>query len=453
MDIDCQATRCFQSNLKMISFKNNQFPISPSLILSSFPPTAPVQVVAKDGPSQLPPVPLLLLSPLLRPLLLPQSPSSPTFTISLPSFSASLVTKLGQLLEQGAVKVESEEEAGELKEAAAVLGLPMENAQFVKTSQQGVFAGNGGFSQDHTKEKLLIPVDVNDIEPVKSSMKPVRVVLRGIAEANSCDLCGKKLMDRNASKMHMKIEHKEIHTQLENLCIKKVSNPTDATSISENCLGDFSDNLDDARESDKRRRDGHQRSSNATFPCILCNTKYRSKWNLKRHVRGKHAQANQDALLKLVDELEEIEADEEENGLNLEEEIQQCSQAISPRKDDAEEEEDDLPELLFDAAAQESLLCEPTDLENKSSKDNEILISEESCTETQIINAKPGDIFNVNPNDIICIGPAEDTEIDVGLSNVLESSTSADVECCLLCGAAPRHQYVLWEHYLRNHFR
>ena len=323
----------------------------------------------------------------------------------------------------------------------------MENAQFVKTSQQGVFAGNGGFSQDHTKEKLL--VDVNDIEPVKSSMKSVRVVLRGIVEGNSCDLCGKKLMDRNASKMHMKIGHKEIHTQLENLCIKKVSNPTNATSISENCLGDFSDNLDDARGSDKRQRDGHQRSSNDTFPCTLCNTKYRSNWNLKRHVRGKHAQANQDALLKLVDELGEIEADEEENGLNLEEEIQQCSQAVSPRKDDAEEEDDDLPELLFDAAAQESLLCEPTDLEDKSSKDNEIFISEE----TEIINVEPGDIINVDPNHVICIGPAEDTEIDAGLSNVLESSTSADVECCLLCGAAPRHQYVLWEHYLRNHFR
>ena len=63
--------------------------------------------------------------------------------------------------------------------------------------------GNEILSQNDIT-KLSSFVDVNDIEPVRSAMKPVRVVLRGIVEGDTCELCGQKLRDRNASKITSK---------------------------------------------------------------------------------------------------------------------------------------------------------------------------------------------------------------------------------------------------------
>ena len=127
---------------------------------------------------------------------------------------------------------------------------------------------------------------------------------------------------------------------------------------------------------------------------------------------------------------------------------------------------EDLPELLFEAAPEEILLLEPAALEEKLSENSDI--SNEELTNSgensidnipEIINVKPGPKLETvekhEANDIICIGPVdaqEDTE--ALLSNITAAeSTNIVVDCCMLCGFAPRHQYVLWEHYLRHHFR
>ena len=102
---------------------------------------------------------------------------------------------------------------------------------------------------------------------------------------------------------------------LTKLCIKKVLNPTDTTSPNENCLVDFSDNLADQKEIIPHSgqadaiKDELQRSPKAAYSCILCNTNHRSKKNFNRHVKSKHARANQDALLSLVDENESNKSD------------------------------------------------------------------------------------------------------------------------------------------------
>ena len=84
------------------------------------------------------------------------------------------MNKLGELLEQGAVKVANQEEADDLVKAADMLGVSIQNTQLIRSNRGEVLHGN-----DITR--LSSFVDVNDIEPVKSSMKHVRVVLGKIA--------------------------------------------------------------------------------------------------------------------------------------------------------------------------------------------------------------------------------------------------------------------------------
>ena len=398
---------------------------------------------------------------------------------------------------------------------AATLG---DKTQLIKSNQREVVVvgENNILSQNITKEKLSSCVDVNDIEPVKSAMKPVRVVLRGIVESNTCELCGHKFKDRNASKMHMRKKHREIHLKLTQLC-EKVLHPTD----NETCPVDFSNNIAEKRENTPEKgqgdsiKDEQQRSSNAVYSCILCDKNYRSQKNFNRHVRSKHARANQEALLNLTDTNEPGQNNDEklehehainkaqesiedettnvkdapcinktgERRVHFEEDIQHCSETAAekevapekgvvedhedalPAKDIVEAQEYDPPELLFEAAAEEFLLCEP-DLEDELSETGDISEEKNNVENiSEIVDVKPGLELEIvgkhEANDIICIGPVDeykDRDETLSSSNVavysnIAESSSIVVDCCMLCGFAPRHQYVLWEHYLRHHFR
>ena len=140
-----------------------------------------------------------------------------------------------------------------------------------------------------------------------------------------------------------------------------------------------------------------------------------------------------------------------------------------PEKEIIEDHEDDPPELLFEMAAEEFLLCEPDfqpELEDELSETGDISEEKNNVENiSEIVDVKSGleleSLGKHEANDIICIGPVnqyKDRDETLLSSNVAESSNIAEspsivVDCCMLCGFAPRYQYVLWEHYLRHHFR
>ena len=349
---------------KMISIKNNQFPPPPSLLFSSImPSSSTVKVMAKDGVLELPTAPLLLLSPLLRTLLSQEAQISTTI-ISLPSCSASTVTKLGELIGEGEVKVKGELEADDLVEAASLLGIFISKTQLIKSNQ-------GEVSSDNKRQAAHnITANFDGIEPLKLKVKPMRVLMRNFLDCNKCDLCGQELRDKNAARKHVKRKHRDIHLKLRELCSRlKKTNPEGLDSFNENNLVRFS-----------------------------CNTSENNTTNEET-----------------TNEKENVKDPESSPGTSTEENF--------------------LSECRFESSENYEILSEEA-VFRRETHDHEVVIVDKSKT---------------NQESVVQSIENADKEEDV-------SSTETDpkkkaVDSCLLCGFSPRHLYVLWEHYLRHHFR
>ena len=349
---------------KMISIKNNQFPPPPSLLFSSImPSSSTVKVMAKDGVLDLPTAPLLLLSPLLRPLLSQEAQIS-TIIISLPSCSASAVTKLGELIGEGEVKVEGQLEADDLVEVASLLGIFISETQLIKSNQGEVSSGNKSLAAHN------ITANFDGIEPLKLKVKPMRVLMRNFLDCNKCDLCGQELRDKNAARKHVKRKHRDIHLKLRELCSRlKKTNPEGLDSFNENNLVRFS-----------------------------CNT---SENNITNE--------------ETTNEKENVKDPESSPGTLTEENF--------------------LSECTFESSENYEILNEEAVL-RRETQDHEVVIVDKSKANQESV-----------------VQSIENADKVEDVSSTETDPTKKAFGSCLLCGFSPRHLYVLWEHYLRHHFR
>ena len=349
---------------KMISIKNNQFPPPPSLLFSSImPSSSTVKVMAKDGVLELPTAPLLLLSPLLRTLLSQEAQIS-TIIISLPSCAASTVTKLGELIGEGEVKVKGELEADDLVEAASLLGIFISKTHLIKSNQGEVSSGNKSLAAHN------ITANFDGIEPLKLKVKPMRVLMRNFLDCNKCDLCGQELRDKNAARKHVKRKHRDIHLKLRELCSRlKKANPETLDSFNENNLVRFS-----------------------------CNTSENNTTNEET-----------------TNEKENVKDPESSPGTSTEENF--------------------LSECRFESSENYEILSEEA-VFRRETHDHEVVIVDKSKTNQESV-----------------VQSIENADKVEDVSSTETDPTKKAFGSCLLCGFSPRHLYVLWEHYLRHHFR
>ena len=348
----------------MISIKNHQFAPPPSLLLSSImPSSSTVKVMAKDGVLELPTAPLLILSRLLRPLLSQEAQIS-SIIISMPSCAVSTVTKLGELIGEGEVKVEGQLEADDLVEAASLLGIFISKTQLIKSNRGEVLSDN------ESQAAHNITANFDGIEPLKLKVKPMRVLMRNFLDCNKCDLCGQELRDKNAARKHVKRKHRDIHLKLRELCSRlKKTNPEGLDSFNENNLVRFS-----------------------------CNTSENNTTNEET-----------------TNEKENVKDPESSPGTSTEENF--------------------LSECRFESSENYEILNEEAVLRRETQPHEEVIVDKSKTNQESVVQS----IENA------------DKEEDV-------SSTETDPKkkafgSCLLCGFSPRHLYVLWEHYLRHHFR